>query len=200
MIDKTEMRSHLENMERAASEVLQQDAAFFEALQALKWEIERDPRVRSAVTNLQVAGQRVFTSFVPQVRVRVRTRDGVFALPRASKNRANQGQGALIKLTRELTNAASAVILRSRIREQLDAIVNEAVSASNVFESIASEIEGKGHEVLICLDLSAYAQVHEASAKPSQQQLDLPVVEEAPPIELSSYDLEFMKTLKIKAD
>ena len=187
-------------MERAVSEVLQQDAGFFEALQALKWEIERDPRVQSAVSNLEGSGQRVFTSFVPQVRVRVRTRDGVFALPRAGKNRARQEKGPLSKLTQELTNAASAVILRSRIREQLDTIVNEAVSACTPFESIASEIERKGHEVLICLDLSAYAQVHELLAKASQQQLDLPVVDEVPRIELSKYDLEFMKALKIKLD
>lgn len=202
MINKTEMRSHLEIMERAASEVLQQDAAFFEALQALKSEIERDPRVKSAVSGLQDAGRRVFTSFVPYIKVRVRTKEGVFALPRRTESPANPSLDAVSGLTRELKNAASAVISSSRIRQQLDSIVNEAISNSATFEGIASQIESHGHEVLIYLDLSTYAQVHESTnpGPRSEQTNRRHAGEQAPHTALSAYDLKFMKSLKIKPD
>jgi hypothetical protein len=50
MIDRKTMRSLLENMEHAAEETLQQDSAFYQAVQALKLEIDNDPRVQSTVS------------------------------------------------------------------------------------------------------------------------------------------------------
>ena len=50
-----------------------------------------------------------------------------------------------------------------RIPEELNTIVNEAISASRALETIASEIEHRGYEVLICLDLSPYAQVRKST-------------------------------------
>src|SRR5258707_12157390 len=85
MIDKGAIRSRLQNMERAAEEILQQDSAFYEALQALKWEIDSDPRVQSAMNDLRAAGRRVFSSFVPHIKIRVRTEEGIFALPRRAQ-------------------------------------------------------------------------------------------------------------------
>jgi len=52
MMNKKVMRSLLENMEREAEESLQRDSAFSEVLQVLKWEINNDPRVQSAIRDL----------------------------------------------------------------------------------------------------------------------------------------------------
>ena len=80
--------------------------------------------------------------------------------------------------------------------------MNEAVTASDSFEDLASQLERAGYEVLISLDVSAYAQVHASSAAPDRL---LPASlskssDEPATIELSSYDLSFLKELKIKAD
>ncbi len=82
MIDRKTMRSLLEGMERAAEETLREHSIFYEALQSLKSEIDNDPIVRSMVSELRSAGRNVFNSFVPRIRIRVRTEKGVFALPR----------------------------------------------------------------------------------------------------------------------
>lgn len=84
MINQKAMRSLLENMERAAEEILRQDAAFYEALQALKVEMDSDARVQSAVAALQAAGRRVFNSFVPQIKIRIKTEQGTFGWPKAA--------------------------------------------------------------------------------------------------------------------
>src|ERR1700722_7869839 len=159
MINRKIMRSLLESLERAAHETLQQDSTFYEAVQALKWEIDHDPRVQLSVKGLHASGRGVFSSFVPHVRVRVRTTEGIFGLPEPS---VGGGRSAELAdgLTEDLRNAASAVIKKSRHCYELDAIVNEAVGASERFEGIVSKIEQAGHKVLICLDLLAYAQVH----------------------------------------
>ena len=201
MIDKRTMRSILKSMESVAMATLQQDAAFYEALHALKWEIDNDSGVQSAVQNLRAAGQSVFSSFVPQIKVRVKTEDGIFALTQqaAPGSLATEPIGAL---TQELKNAASAVIARSHHCGELNRIVNEAVGANHNFEKMASEIENAGYEVLLSLDLSAYAQVRQSSAPVRM----LPPVrrpdhsEAAPVMQLSAHDHDFLKALKIKAD
>jgi hypothetical protein len=155
MIDKKTMRSLLENMELAAQETLQQDSAFYKAVRALKREIDNDPVVQSTVSELQAAGRSVFSSFVPHIKIRVRTEDGVFALPRPGNIPVAPAVEQVSRLTQELRNAASAVIKRSRYYRELGIIVNEAVGASDRFEGIASEVESAGYEVLICLDLGS---------------------------------------------
>jgi hypothetical protein len=173
MIDRKTMRSLLEKMERAAEETLQQDSAFYEAVQALKGEIDNDPEVQATVSELQAAGRRVFSSFVPHIKIRVRTEEGIFALPKPAAPRLAQVEVAPVervgRLAQELRNAASAVIKRSRYLRALDNIVNEAVGASDRFEGIAGEVESAGHEVLICLDLSAYVEVQGAAGRPSRE-------------------------------
>ncbi|MGC2744404.1 MAG: hypothetical protein WA672_14615 [Candidatus Angelobacter sp.] len=195
------MRSLLKSMESVAMATLQQDSAFYEALHALKWEIDNDPGVQSAVQNLRAAGHNVFSSFVPQIKVRVRTEDGIFALTRQSEP-GSLAEDSVGELTQELKNAASAVIVKSHHCEELNHIVNEAVAASQSFETMASEIENAGYEVLLSLDLSAYAQVRQSSAPvgmlPPPRR---PNRAAAPPImELSAHDHDFLKALKIRAD
>jgi hypothetical protein len=203
-MDKLAMRGLLKEMERAAEQILQEDAAFFEALQALKWEIDNDPRVELAIRNLQAAGQKVYSSFAPHIKVRIRTENGVFALPKPAEI-----PGAAVvpgeKLSQELKDAASAVIRASRCCQELERIVNEAVTSSERFESVASQLESAGYEVLISLDLSAYAQVQasaDSSTRPERftQPVRRNISEERLNIELSSYDLTFLRALKIKAD
>jgi hypothetical protein len=201
MVDRKTMRSLLENMERAAEESLQQDAAFYEALQALKREIDSDPQVRSTMSELQAAGRKVFNSFVPHIKIRVRTAEGVFALPKpAPVPEADVEEAG--RLTQNLRNAASAVIKKSRYYRKLDAIVNEAVGASDRFEGIASKVESAGYEILICLDLSAYAQVQGAGApRRAARQENAPMPEQAPvPVALSGADRKFLKGVGIKIE
>jgi hypothetical protein len=202
MIDRKTMRSLLENMELAAQETLQQDSAFYEAVRALKREIDNDPVVQSTVSELQAAGRSVFSSFVPHIKIRVRTEDGVFALPRPAHIPAAPAVEQVGRLTQELRNAASAVIKRSHYYRELGTIVNEAVGASDRFEGIASEVESAGYEVLICLDLSAYAQVKvSAPAHPQLREANaqVPCVEPVP-IRLSGSDRKFLKALRIRID
>jgi hypothetical protein len=204
MMDQYSMQGLLKEMENAAELVLQQDAAFFEALQALKWEIDGDPRVKSAVRDLRAAGQKVFSSFVPHVKVRIRTQAGRHE---AAKPAGAAGPSALDPIARqiqELKNAANAVIIASRYRQELGRIVNEAVTASESFENMASRVEKAGHEVVISLDLSAYVQVQASSATADRSHgtaLENSSVSREPAnIKLSSYDLSFLKALKIKTD
>lgn len=206
------MRSLLEKMERAAEETLQQDSAFYDAVRALKHEIDNDPQVQASVTELRAAGRTVFSSFVPHIKIRVRTGEGVFALPKRAPIAVSSGVEQVGRLTQELRSAASAVIKKSRYYRELDAIVNEAVGSSDRFEGIAAEIENAGHEVLICLDLSAYVEVQGTAApvrevRQSKSHETRP--REARPhklhgasfsIQLSGHDREFLKGLGIKAD
>ena len=202
MIDRKTMRSRLESMERAAQETLQRDSAFYEAVQALKREIDNDPQVQSTVRELQAAGGMVFSSFVPNVRIRVRTEEGVFALPRPAAIAGAPAAERVGRLTQDLRDAASAAIKKSRYYRELDAIVNQAVGASDRFEGIASEVESAGYEVLICLDLSAYAQVRGAVA-PRQLLLEAGAqrpADEPVPLQLSSNDRKFLKAIKVRID
>jgi len=201
-MDQYSIQGLLKEMENAAEQVLQHDAAFFEALQALKWEIDGDPKVKSAARDLRAAGQRVFSSFVPHIKVRIRTQT---ALHEAAKPAGAAGPSAADPIARqiqELKNAASAVIMASRYCQELERIVNEAVTASESFESLASRVERAGHEVVISLDLSAYVQVQASSAAVDRSHGTALQNSSREPanIKLSSYDLSFLKALKIKTD
>lgn len=202
MMDQYSIQGLLKEMENAAEQVLQHDAAFFEALQALKWEIDGDPKVKSAARDLRAAGQRVFSSFVPHIKVRIRTQT---ALHEAAKPAGATGPSAADPIARqiqELKNAASAVIMASRYCQELERIVNEAVTASESFENLASRVERAGHEVVISLDLSAYVQVQASSAAVDRSHGTALQNSSREPanIKLSSYDLSFLKALKIKTD
>jgi hypothetical protein len=201
MIDRKVMRSLLENMEQAAEKTLQQDSRFTQALIALKAEIDDDPAVQTMVGRLQAAGRRVHKSFVPHVKIRIRTEEGIFALPKPGSipiGAAGEKVGSLIQ---ELKNAASAVIKNSRRYSELDKLVNEVVGSNERFEGIASELENAGYEILICLDLSAYAQVQGMARESHQRFQPNALVREAPaPMQLSGSDRKFLAALKISFD
>jgi hypothetical protein len=143
MIDRKTMRALLEKMELAAQETLQQDSVFHKALRALKREIDNDPAVQSTVSEFHAAGRRVFSSFVPHIKIRVRTEEGIFALPRPAIPVAPPVE-QVGRLTPELRDAASVVIKKSRYYRELGIIVNDAVGASGHFEGLASEVESAG--------------------------------------------------------
>lgn len=190
------MRWMLESMENAAEEALRDDRAFYKALQLLKAEIDRDPRVQSAVRNLQDTGSRVFSSLVPRIKIRIRTNEGVVPLP------VRDGAPPIVyepvaELTQELKSAASSVITRGRFREELDSIMNEAIGASVRFEGIASEVERAGYEIVICLDLSAYAQVRGVS-EPIRHARSSGGSKEPFHGLLSGQDLKFLKAIGIR--
>lgn len=196
MIDDQTMRLMLENMESAAEEALRDDRAFYEALQSLKAEIDRDPRVQSAVRSLRDRGSTVFSSLIPRIRIRIRTNEGMIALPSNEKAQSPILVEPVAHLTRELKIAASAVIMRGRVREQLDSIMNQAICTNMRFEGIASEIERAGHEVVICLDLSAYAEVRGAS-QPIRNAGSCSNAKEFFHAMLSGQDLRFLKAMGI---
>lgn len=106
------------------------------------------------------------------------------------------------KLIEELKEAASAVIMNSRHRHELEIVVNEAVGASDRFERMTSQIERVGHELVICLDLSAYAQVRASTApSPAFHELDKSVSCAQPfNPQFSAHDLTFLKALGVKSD
>lgn len=201
MMDQKVMRSLLEDMEQAAEQTLQQDAAFHEALLALKFEIDSDPRVLAAVGELQASGRRVFNSFVPRIRIRIRTEQGVYALPkRADALSAVAPEDG--RLREELNSAASEVIRNSPYYRELDTIINEVVGSSDRFEGIAAEFERQGYEVLLCLDLSAYAQIQSSGlpSRPSRQPGRETSGGDAIVLPLSSVDVKFLKALRISVD
>jgi hypothetical protein len=197
MIDDKTFRSMLEGMENAAEEALRDDPAFADTLRSLKAEIDRDPRVKLAVTKLQIAGTRIYSSLVPRIKVRIRTRTGEISLADVKKPTPDSPPPVAI-LTQELRSAAHAVMMRGRYREILDEIMNQAVVASDRFERIAAEVEKAGNEIVICLDLSAYARVQEVT-KPSRRLTNLPSSAEPLAHLLTDQDRKFLKALKISA-
>lgn len=198
-MDQRALRLKIEDMQRAAEKALQQDPSFFETLHTLKTEIDLDPQVQRATSRLQTIGKNVFKSFVPHIKVRIRTSEGEISLPQPGEPRTHTSDQRVADLIQELRHAAGAVVGRSRCRAELNTIVNEAVSASTSFERIASEIESAGHELLICLDLSTYAQMQE-KIEPSGRRIP-PSAREATgdwlKHLLSSRDLEFLRSMKI---
>jgi len=201
MIDRNAMRSLLEGMEQAAEETLRESATFFEALQALKDEIDHDARVQEAVRELRAAGRSVFSSFMADSKFRVRTEEGIFALPKRPKILPAPSADPVEGLTQQLRSAASVVIRHSRYFRELEGIVNEAVSTSERFEGIAFEIESAGYEVLICLDLSAYVEVRggDASARRGQT-LPSPPPDTILPMPLTGADRKFLKGMGISTE
>ncbi len=202
------MRTLLEHMEEAAEETLHQSATFFEAVQSLKEEIDHDPRVRETVHQLRAAGRSVFNSFVPHIKIRVRTEEGIFSLPQRPKIMAPPPADTVGRLTQQLKSAASSAIKNSRHFQELELIVNEAVSASERFEGLAMEVETAGHEVLICLDLSAYVEVRSSLTATAQAREAVPeaVAASVAPAHLfgtmylSGTDVAFLKGLGIRAE
>jgi hypothetical protein len=201
-MDQYSMQGLLKEMENAAEQVLQHDAAFFEALQALKWEIDGDPKVKSAARDLRAAGQRVFSSFVPHIKVRIRPQGSRHEAARPAGTAGPSAADPIARQVQELKNAASAVIMASRCCQELERIINEAVTASENFENMAARVERAGHEVIISLDLSAYVQVQASSAAADRSHGTALQISSREPadIKLSSYDLNFLKALKIKTD
>lgn len=201
MIDRKTMRSLLEGMERAAEETLLKDSAFYEAVQALKTEIDNDPVVQSMVRELRVAGRSVFNSFVPRIKIRVRTEEGIFTLPRPDRIRRVPDVQQIGCLTQELRNAARAAIRKSRYYNQLDEIVNEAIESCARFEGIAAWVESAGYEVLICLDLSAYAQVRPLPQERQSPDVDMRMADtRSVDIRLTESDRKFLTALKVRFD
>ena len=88
--------------------------------------------------------------------------------------------------------------MRGRFRKELDSIMNQAICSSVRFEGIASEIEQAGHEVVICLDLSAYAEVRGAS-QPIRNARSSSDSREFLNGVLSDNDLRFLKAMGITA-
>jgi len=195
MIDDKTMRSMLEGMESAAEEALRGDAAFYDTLRTLKAEIESDPQVQSAISELHAAGSRVYSSLVPRVKVRVRTTNGEIALAEQN-NTACDASSTVAQLTQELRSAAHTVLMRGRYREMLDNIMNQAVQSSDRFERIAAQLEGNGNEIVICLDLSACARIREAP-KANRRATGLQASMGPLAVLLSKNDHKFLKDLKI---
>lgn len=198
-IGKRELSGMLRELERIAEHALQHDSAFLEAFQALKWEIERDRNVRATVQELQAAGHRVFSSFVPRIHVQARTTEGAVVASSHAQAPLHVSAQADTVLVEELKRAASAAIPKSRRRTDLERVVNEATASNIAFENIASQLEHAGYEVQLSLEIAPYARIQgqadtsirrTPSARPN-------VAEDSPDIEFSSYDHSFLKALKI---
>lgn len=197
MIDDKTIWTMLERMQSAAEEALRDNPVFYETLRSLKAAIDHDPRVQSAVGRLNATGNRVSSSLIPRVKVRVRTRSGEISLP-DQKQLPAAPSAPVANLTQELKNATCAVMIRGRYREELDEIMNQAVGACVRFEGLAAEVERAGYEVVICLDLSAYARVQE-SREPIGETRNSTSSKEPLARLLSGQDMKFLKDLKIKA-
>ena len=126
------MRSQLEQMESAAEESLCNDAAFYEVLQALKWEIDTDPQVQSIVTNVKATGSTVFISFVPHIHIFVKAADRTFLFARRDKGVPSPDENPL---TQALHAAACDVITKSgcvRHKERVCPPQRAGVSANSM--------------------------------------------------------------------
>jgi len=215
-MDGITLRWLLQKMEKEAQSALARDGSFLEAFQALKWEVDRDARVRSAASALRNRGLSVFTSFVPRIRIRLHAGDTVLALLKdgARSSRLHNedldpvGPMTTEPLTQELHDAASAVVADSRYCWQLDGIVNEAVQGNGVFERLAAAVERAGYELQICLDLSTYAHVREQCSIGAQTLGDhVPETEKQQAsqmnsgvLTLSDLDVQFLKGMRISPD
>ena len=99
------------------------------------------------------------------------------------------------------------MIVNSSRRQELDTIVNEAIQASHEFERIASTVEGAGYELLICLDLSAYAQIRDRTVtdrnttdnQPTGRPIPLSL-QRPPVLQFSDRDLRFLRALRITTE
>jgi hypothetical protein len=207
MFDIDLMRSRLEQMERIAEESLCDDTAFYEVLQALKWEINVDPRVQETVARVKAAGGSVFISFAPRVNIRVKTAGRSFSTRRRSEKVVVASSEILEPLAQELRTAASAVIRNSRCLQQLDALVTEVLAANRGFGQIVRQIERAAHKVLISIGVHSYVRVHQnsavrlpASKLQASNKSDTGHGDTQPPLKLSNDDVAFLNRLKIRVD
>jgi hypothetical protein len=207
-MDTKYLRVQLRNLEREAQSSLAADASFLEALQCLKWQIDRDARVKAAMNALRHRGLRVFSSFTPRIRIRLLAGETIRALPTdTAESNCPRGEDfgyvnqiATEPLIQAVRDAASAVVLNSRHSLQLDGIVNEAVHANSTFEKIATAIERAGYQVNLCLDLSAYAQIRDPRQLVSlveKMEPGRPDVGASSRTDYSSQDLQFLKDMNI---
>jgi hypothetical protein len=197
MIDKKTLRSQLDVMEQTAEGILRENYAFREALEALKKEIDCNSQVKSVVDQLLMAGHRVSNCFAPRVRINIRPdHDTPDAFKVAETTPASD---PVVRLTDELTEAASLVIQNSSHCETLEELVNEAVSASGPFDEIASALETSGQQLVICLDLAVFAQLLDSARKPvaSAPSKERTVVTGETLLQLTAADLNFLKELNI---
>ena len=201
-MDKQRLQSVMEKLEQAAEEALSWDSSFHLALQGLKSEIDRDPLVQSVMVELQAAGQRLSDTLVPRVNVRIKTDEGVITSGTRPVDSSAIRAASVDRLTLQLRTAAGAVIKNSRYCDELGVIVNEAVGSSKYFEEIAEEIESAGYRVLICLDLSSYAQIEQAGAphQPVPVRGEGPGLIEKCAMQLSDKDQIFLKGMGIRLD
>jgi hypothetical protein len=218
-MDRNTLRWLLQKMEKEAQTALAKDGSFLEALQALKWEVDRDARVRDAARALRDRGLSAYSSFVPRIRIRLHAGETVLALPKDSASSVSPDTEDLDRstqigneaLAQELRDAAGAVVAASLYCRSLEAIVNEAVQANAAFERIAKAVELAGYEVQICLDLSTYAQVREQSSttalfpgyrvsRAGTRQPKPLNSEEHAHLPLSGRDMQFLKELRIRPE
>ena len=218
-MDGNTLRWLLQRMDEDAQRALSRDGSFLEALQALKWEVDRDPRVQAAKLAMRNRGLSMRDSFVPRIRIRLCAGEITLDPPKEgsgfngadAQDRERVNQTTWEPLTQELRNAASAVVSGSRYCCQLDDIVNEALRASNTFEQLAAVVESSGYELQICLDLSTYGEVREPGSTIAQfarsglSEAKAPgskrfCSESSSLLTLSSPDLQFLKQLRISLD
>ena len=209
----------LRNLEREAQSALSDDVSFLEALQALKWEVDTDPRVKAATQALRDRGLTVCSSFAPRIRIGLHAGEDIFTLPKdsLSSNPSDAEDLGYVRqivneaVTQELRDAATAVVGASPYCRQLDRIVCEALHAAAGFERIAAALERAGYELHICLDLSAYARVYERRSdetpspdKPARNERQRSRFRSSTQgardrwqLPLSGQDIEFLRRLKI---
>ena len=216
-MDENKLRALLRNLEQAAQSALANDASFLEALQGLKWEVDRDAHVRAAIQALRNRGLIVFSSFAPRIRVRLRSGEEVMALLDDIRTSDRPGaedveyanQVGSEPLSQGVRDAASAVVGASLYCRELNRIVNEALHASAGFEKMAGPLERAGFELHICLDLSTYACVRPQTRQGAQpidrgasatkrQQRKSQSAGKRSQLPLSGQDIEFLKSLRIR--
>ena len=146
------------------------------------------------------AARVVVGTVVPHVKIRIKTSKGQVALPSQRQVSVTPAPAKVAQSALELKHSTIAVIMRSRYREELDAIVNEALANSLFFEQLASDIENAGHEVVICLDLSLCEEVENSSKTFSGPIEKSSIARSLNPLArlLSDRDLDFLKSMKIK--
>jgi len=210
----------LRNLEGKAQRALSEDVSFLEALQGLKWEVDNDARVKAATQALRDRGLIPCSSLAPRIRIGLHAGEDVFTLPKDSPPSSSSDaedlgyvrQIASEAVTQELRDAATAVLDASPYCRQLERIVSKALHAKASFERIAAALERAGYQLHICLDLSAYARVHERTSEGTLSPENKPPRNERQrsrsrsnslssrerwQLPLSGQDIEFLRRLRI---
>src|SRR5882724_3169981 len=102
MINKNKMLSSIEGMQRTVEKSVLEDVSFHEALQYLKRELDENPLVQSALSELRSVGCRVFCSFTPRFHIRIKTAEGIVALPKQTDDSASPTDERVTRITQEL--------------------------------------------------------------------------------------------------